>query len=265
VTETAHPDAAHGAGERRRPLWPIITLGVIVVLLVVAFFAIDAFARNVARDEIESRLTSALGLPAGTEVDVEIGGGPVLFQLAAGRISEVDVSIDDATFGQLTGDMNVHAVGVPLDADAPTELIEVRYAIPEQHVATFEPDLSGLPLDSIALEDPEIVTSTSFSLFGIPVSVGMGLEPSAVEGELVFTPTSILVGDATFTADSLRAAPGFGRLATQLLDQRPVCVAQELPEPLVLESMQVDGDELVAVLVARDAPLSSFTTKGSCA
>jgi len=32
----------------------------------------------------------------------------------------------------------------------------------------------------------------------------------------------------------------------------------------LLERMQVEGDELVAHLVARDAALSSFTTKGTC-
>ena len=127
--DAAHPDAAHGS-ERRRPLWPWITLGVVLVLLVVAFIAVDAFARGVARDEIGSRLVSGLGLPAGTPVEVEVGGGPVLFQLAAGQLDSVDVAIEDATFGRLTGDLDIHAEGVPLDASAPTELIEVRYAMP---------------------------------------------------------------------------------------------------------------------------------------
>jgi len=262
--DAAHPDAAHAWGERRRPLWPWITLGVVLVLLVVAFFVLDAFARGVARDEIESRLTSALGLPAGTEVEVEVGGGPVLFQLAAGSLDSVDVAIQDATFGRLIGDMDIHAEGVPLDASAPTSLIEVRYAMPESEVAEFREELAGLPLDSIALDEPEIVTSTSFRLFGFPVSVGMGLEPSADAGQLIFTPTTIFVQDQEFSADSLRSAPGFGPLATRLLQQRPVCIAQELPAALVLDTISVEGDELVAHLSAHDAALATFTTKGTC-
>jgi hypothetical protein len=260
----AHPDAAHGV-ERRRPLWPWITLGVVLVLLVVAFIAVDAFARGVARDEIGSRVTSALGLPAGTPVEVEVGGGPVLFQLAAGRLDSVDITVEDATFGRLTGDLEVHAEGIPLDASAPTSLIEVRYAMPESEVAEFREELSGLPLDSITLDDPEIVTSTSFRLFGIPVSVGMGLEPSAEAGQLIFTPTTIIVQDQEFSADSLRSAPGFGQLATVLLQQQPVCIAQELPAALVLERISVEGDELVAHFSAQDAALGDFGTKGACA
>jgi hypothetical protein len=261
--DAAHPDAAHGS-ERRRPLWPWITLGVVLVLLVVAFIAVDAFARGVARDEIGSRLVSGLGLPAGTPVEVEVGGGPVLFQLAAGQLDSVDVAIEDATFGRLTGDLDIHAEGVPLDASAPTELIEVRYAMPESEVAEFREELSGLPLDSITLEDPEIVTTTSFRLFGFPVSVGMGLEPSADAGQLIFTPTTIIVQDQEFSADSLRSAPGFGPLATVLLQQQPVCIAQELPAALVLDSISVEGDELVAHLSAHDAALGTFGTKGTC-
>ena len=262
--DPAHPDAAHGWGERRRPLWPWITLGVVLVLLVVAFFAVDSFARGVARDEVASRVTSALGLPAGTPVEVEVGGGPVLFQLAAGQLDSVDLAIEDATFGRLTGDLQVHAEGIPLDASVPTSLIEVRYSMPESEVAAFRDELSGLPLDSITLDDPEIVTSTSFRLFGVPVSVGMGLEPSADAGQLIFTPTTILVQEQEFSADSLRAAPGFGPLATALLRQRPVCIAQELPAALVLDSIQVEGDELVAHLSAHDAALGDFGTKGAC-
>ena len=52
---------------------------VFLVLLVVAFFVVDAIARGVARDEVESRLVSALGLPPGTPVEVEVGGGPCCF------------------------------------------------------------------------------------------------------------------------------------------------------------------------------------------
>ena len=261
--DAAHPDAAHGE-ERRRPLWPWITLGVVLVLLVVAFFAIDAFARGVARDEIGSRITSALGLPAGTPVEVEVGGGPILIQLATGRLDSVDVAIEDATFGRLTGDMEIHAEGIPLDASAPTSLIEVRYAMPESEVSEFREELAGLPLDSITLDDPEIVTSTSFRLFGFPVSVGMGLEPSADAGQLIFTPTTIIVQDQEFSADSLRSAAGFGPLATVLLQQQPVCIAQELPAALVLDSISVEGDELVAHLSAHDAALGDFGTKGTC-
>ena len=263
---TAHPDAAHGSGERRRPLWPWITLGVLLVLLVGAFFVVDSVARGIARDEIATRVTSALGLPAGTPVEVEVGGGPVLIQLATGRLDSVDVSIQDATFGNLTGDMEVHAEGIPLDPNAPTSLVEVRYAMPESEVAEFSDELAGLPLDSITLEGSEIVTATTFQLFGVPISVGMGLEPSAgAAGEIVFTPTTITVQGQEFSADSLRTAPGFGQLAAALLQQQPVCIAQELPAALVLDRISVEGDELVAQLSAHDAALASFTTKGTCA
>ena len=92
----------------------------------------------------------------------------------------------------------------------------------------------------------------------------MGLEPSAFDGQLVFTPTSIRVEDETFTAETIESDPGLDLLADLLLDQQNVCIAQNLPAALTLDSITVEGDELVANLSAHDAPLAEFTTKGSC-
>ena len=52
------------------------------------------------------------------------------------------------------------------------------------------------------LEEPEIVASTTSNVFGFQIPVGMGMEPSADNGQIVFTPTSVRLGDENYTAES---------------------------------------------------------------
>ena len=256
---TAHPDAAHGWGERRRPLWPWITLGVLLVAARGApSSSSTAFARGVARDEIATRVTSALGLPAGTPVEVEVGGASVLIQLATGSFESVDLSIPDATFGRLTGDLEVHAEGIPLDPDAPTSLVEVRYAMPESEVAEFREELSGLPLDSITLDDPEIVTSTTFRLFGIPVSRRDGPRALRRRGAAhLHADDDHRAGSAVLRRQpAVRArlrAPGHASCSSS---SRSASRPSSRPA-LVLDRIGVEGDELVAHFSAQDAALGS--------
>ncbi|MES1170162.1 MAG: hypothetical protein ABUL47_05695, partial [Leifsonia sp.] len=123
-----------------------------------------------------------------------------------------------------------------------------------------------LKLDSITLDQPEIVATSSFSIFGIGIPVGLGLTPSAEKGELVFTPTTIQVNGASFTAEQLFATPGLGTLAKQLLRQQAFCVAQYLPKGLTVTSAKVADHEFVLSISGDGAALGGkgFTTKGSC-
>ena len=102
---------------------------------------------------------------------------------------------ESVTFGTLTGAATVHAEGVPLDANAQTEKLDVTFAMPEDQVARrLGGNLSGLTLDSIALEEPKIMVTATLNLFFFTLPVGMGIVPSAADGELVFTPTTVTLG-----------------------------------------------------------------------
>ncbi len=252
---------------RRRRKWPWITLGAVLVILVAVAVVAEIVLRQVAHDQIAAQVASGLSLPADKTVDVEVGGGPMLFQLASGSLSEVSVSIDDVTFGQLRGDVDAELTGVPLDASGHVSTIDLTLSMPESAMSALSGNLSGLPLDSITLDEPEIVTSSHFTVFGIQVPIGMGLTPSVEGGALVFTPSSIRVAGSDFSADSLRNAPGFGSLATRLLDQRPVCAVDGLPKGVALTDADVVGDQLVLKIHGEDVSLTSASAapvSGSC-
>lgn len=254
------------APRRRRPVWPWVLLGV-GVLLVGAGFAADAIARDLAQKAVAERVATALDVPDGTAVDVRIGGGPVLFQAIGGSLDRVDIGIDALTLGPLTGDLAIAAEGVPLDAQVPTRALTVRYAIPSDTLTALAPEIAGVTIDDISLADGQVVASGSVGVLGLSLELGLGLEPSAVAGELALDPTSIRIGDQSFDAASLRDSPVFGRIADGLLAQRTVCLADALPAALTLSDVAVEGDELVATLDGSGAALggAEFTQKGVCA
>jgi hypothetical protein len=265
---TADAEEAVAAPKKKRRRWPWVLGGVVVVLgilLTIAFFVAEGYAKDYARDYIKERIIAVLGIEPGTPVTVDIGDGSVLLQALAGKLNQIDVTAGQVTFGILKGAATVHAEGVPLDQNAPVEALEITFAVAESDVGALAGNLSGAQLDSIVLEEPEIVTSTTFSIFGFQIPVGMGIEPSADKGQIVFTPTSIRLGDESYTAESLRDT--FGGFADQLLQQQSFCVAENLPGALTIVDVDVVAKDLVVKIDGDGAALggADLSTPGTCA
>ena len=252
--------------KKRRRIWPFVVVGVVLVVLIVGFFIADAAAKAYARDQIKQEVVTALGVDPKTDVQVKLGGGSVLFQALSGKLSTVDVTVPKLAFGDLVGSASLHATEVPLNQSDALKKLAITYRVSEKDVGVLASDLSGLKLDTVTLEQPEIVANASFEVFGFGIPVGLGLTPSASHGELVFTPTSILVSGQKFTSKQLLATPGLGSLAKQLLKQQTFCVAQYLPRALAVTSVKVADRQLVLAISGDGAALGSsgFTTKGTC-
>jgi hypothetical protein len=254
--------------KKKRRRWPWILGGVLVllaILLTIAFFIADGYAKDYARDYIKQRIVAVLGITDPDQVKVDIGDGSVLLQALAGRLDTVDVDAGIVSFGVLTGAATVHAEGVPLAADAATRELTVRFAVAEKDVGALAGNLSGLTLDSVSLEEPEIVATTTFSFFGFQIPVGMGIEPSAADGQIVFTPTSIRLGDETYTAKELKDS--FGGFADQLLAQQSFCVNENLPAALTIVDVGVQQKDLVVQINGDGVALggADLSTPGTCA
>jgi hypothetical protein len=260
-------DAPPAPKKRRR--WPWILGGVLVllaILVTIALVVADGYAKDYARDYIKQRIIQVLGIEPGTPVTVDIGEGSVLLQALAGRLDSVDVTAAKVTFGELTGSAVVHAEGVPLDENAATRELQVEFAVAEADVAALAGNLSGMSLDSISLDEPEIVANTTYLLFGfVELEVGMGLEPSAQDGRIVFTPTSIRLNGESFTAEQLRQS--FGQLADELLAQQSVCVDESLPVALTIVDVDVVKKELLVKIDGDGVVLGGpdLSTLGTCA
>jgi hypothetical protein len=250
----------------KRRAWPFVTVAIVLVVLVVGFFVADAAVKSYAQTRIRSELVSSLGLPAGTEVDVKVGGGSVLLQALSGTLADIDVAIPKLAFGTLVGSATLHATQVPLDQSRPLDKLAISYTVSEKNVAALATQLSGVTLDSVALKNQQIQATATLSVLFVTVRVGLGLTPSAQNGRLDFTPASITVSGQTFTAAQLLANPVFGSIARTLLQQQSLCVAQYLPKALTLASAKVVGTNMVLGFSGDGAVIggTDFSTKGSC-
>ncbi len=256
------------APKKKRRRWPWVLGGILIVLgilLTIAVIVAERYAKDYARDYIKDRIIAVLGIEPGTPVTVDIGDGSVLLQALAGKLNQIDVTADQVSFGILSGAATVHAEGVPLDQNEPVEALEITFAVAEGDVEALAGNLSGAQLESILLEEPEIVASTAFNVFGFQIPVGMGIEPSAEDGKIVFTPTSIRLGDENYTAEELRDT--FGGFAEQLLRQQSFCVAENLPAALTIVDVDVVEKDLVVKIDGDGAALggTDLSTPGTCA
>jgi hypothetical protein len=254
--------------KKKRRRWPWVLGGILLVLavlLVIAFFVADAYAKDYARAYIKERIVAVLGIGDPSKVNVDIGDGSVLLQALAGKLNQVDVTADQVSFGILNGAATVHAEGIPLDQNAPVDALDITFAVAEGDVAALAGNLSGLQLESIVLEEPEIVASTTFNFFGFQLPVGMGIEPSAADGKIVFTPTSIRLGEESYTAEELQNS--FGGFAAQLLQQQSFCVAENLPAALTIVDVDVVKKDLIVKVDGAGTALGGpdLSTPGTCA
>ena len=263
----ASADGASPRRKRRGWIIALVVVGVVAVLGLIGFLVADGIAKDYARDYVRERVVAVLDLPADARVDVDLGGGSIILQALAGRIDEVAVSVPELSFGELTGAATLRAEGVPLDETLPVEVLRVEFSVGEGDLAAIAGSLSGLELDSIELEEPAILVGSTFSLFGLPIPLGVALVPSAEDGQLVFTPETVTVAEQQFAAADLLANPLFGAFARDLLQQQSVCVAASLPRALVVTDARVDGERLVLAIRGDGTALggSDLATPGVCA
>lgn len=249
--------------KRRGWLIALIVVGVLLVLGVIAFVVAEPLAKDYARDYVRTQLVEVLQLPADAEVDVDLGGGSIILQALAGRVDTVDAEVPEASFGELTGSVRFHAEGVPLDSSVPVEVLRVEFATGAETFAALSEGAESAP--TYVFEDGLVSLSTEFELFGIALPIGLSLEPSAADGSLVLTPTSLTIGTETFEAGS-EDGSFLGQIASAFLQPQTLCIAGSVPQALVLTDADIVDAELVLAFDGDGAALGGdgLSTPGTC-
>ena len=269
-TAAAHePAAAHDTAttmlvnreptrRRRAPIVIGIVL-VVLVLLVIGYFV----AENYARQQISARVTDEVQTALGTKqpVDVTIAGVSVIAQAVTGSLDRVDIGVDDVSVGELSGDVKLVATSIPVDLSQPVKAVNVEFIADESSVQSLV-DLAaggaaGGSVGDVSLVDGEIKLDNEYSIFGLTLTVSIGVVPSAQDGKVAFAPSSIAVNGATLTAEELEDR--FGSVVDSLVQKRTVCIADRLPAPLKLSDLQVDGKTIVLTLDAKKVVLDQAT------
>lgn len=220
-----------------------LVLGAVLVVAVALVVVAELVARQMVPGMIRAAVVEQLQLPADHPVDVEVDG-ILLPQLITGTLADVRIASDDVTVGDFSGDVTAHGQGIPIRADRAAAGGTAEVRMTTQQLRSLLSTIDGFPAETIELDTPNVAASTQVELLGATIPLGIVLEPSAADGDLVLSPVEGTVAQATVTADQLRQQ--FGGLLEPLLQDRSVCVASSLPAALTLVSIEVVDDELVA-------------------
>ena len=253
------------AGRRRsgrRWSWLVAVL-VVVALVAAAWFAGEHVARGIVEQTIRRQIATQLAVPADHPVDIDIPG-PVLPQLIVGSLAEVRISSDDVPLQGLTADVTVHAQDVPVRGDGDWSGGAATVALDEEQLRALLAGVQDFPADTVTLDAPDVAAGFELRVFALTVPVGVALTPRAEGGDIVLTPSALRVGDAEVSAEALQRQ--FGAVASTVLRDWDVCIADRLPHGIVLTAVEVRREQVVADFAIDSAILRDATAqeKGTC-
>jgi hypothetical protein len=263
--------ATAGGAKARKPkrrvrttLRFVVTAGIISLLVVAAIVA-DNAARGIVAEQVAKQVRTSLSVPANSPVEVSVGGTSVLVQLVSGRLDKVDVGIGRLSLGELSGSAQLTASGIPLDPSKPTSLARFVFVTDQSALQSLFSTVPGLSPKQISIADGKVTLGTEVTLFGYSLPVGIEFTPSASKGQLVLTPSSIVINEQSFTAKELKAS-AFGSLTDALFVNHAVCVAPLLPKDFTLESVFITGKSIQLTVAADNVKLNSklLATRGTC-
>ncbi|MBN9213947.1 MAG: hypothetical protein ABS62_03575 [Microbacterium sp. SCN 70-200] len=261
-------DAPASAKPRRWP-WLIAVL-VIVGLVVAAWFAGEYIARGIVDRTIRDQITTELAVPADQPIDIDIPG-PILPQLIIGSFAKVTISSDDLPLGgdtatpALVADVVVTADDVHIRGDGDWSSATATVTLDEAQLEALLGTIDGFPADTVTLDPPEVGISMDLQVLALTVPVGVDLAARAENGQLVLTPTTLRVAGAEISADALVAQ--FGAIATTVIRDWDVCLAQYYPAAIDLTGVTVERTGVVADLEISSAILHDPAARepGTCA
>jgi hypothetical protein len=252
---------------RRRGRWTgwIVALVIVAVLVVVALVVGERIARETATKQIHDGLATAFALPADAPMDIDLGPGLLLAQLAGGSIDEATITIDDVPLDELSGTVTIRATGFPLAADAPVQTLRATATVDEKDVQKLRSYISGIDLDSIALGDGVVEVGAAVKVLAFSLPVTADVEPSVDAGSLVFTPVTVSVNGVSLPLDALLDGP-FASIAESIVPAQSFCVAEYLPAEIGLSAVRVTPEALELDFVGDGALVGAadFADPGSC-
>lgn len=253
---------------RRRPRRAGLGVAIaLLVLLVIAYVIADGIVRSQAVKQIEQRVRSAASLAPSTPVDVTVGGASVLLQLTGGRLSHVEIAVDNLFVGSLQGNAKITATGVPIDPRQTINSASLEFTMDHTQLAPLlagYAKAAGVPVGSVTIANGAVQAGTSFSILGVKLPVAISLTPSVSNGQLALTPQTVTIGGRTLTADQVKTQ--FATIADAVLKTQQICVAGSLPRALTLESVVITGSLVHLTESGKNLTLndSFLTTKGVC-
>ncbi len=230
--------------EPARRRWPwLLAVLVIAALAIGAWFAGEQVARGIIERVIREQAITQLALPADQKIDVELNG-PVLLPLLAGNIADVRVASDDVPLGDTTADIVVEAQDVPIRGAGDWSGAWATVTLDETQLQRLLSSVDGFPAATVGIDAPDVTATFELPALVTTVPVGVSLAPSAENGDLVLRPTTLRLGDAEISAEAILKQ--FGAIASTVVRDWDVCIADQLPASLRLTYVAVEQRTVVA-------------------
>lgn len=249
---------------RHRGRNALIALVILVILLVIAAIVADGFVRRTEAQVVESNIRTSLAIPASTPVDVTVGGTSAILQYLAGKLDRVDVEVPSVTAGGFSGAASLTAKGISTGSSGAVDSATLSISTDQAGLKKLLAGFSTVNVTSVAIASGAVKIGTSVSVLGLKVPVAASVIPSAVNGKLVLTPRSFVINGATIPAADV--AGKLGGIADSLTKPQTVCVADQLPKALRLDTARVAGTSLRLSVSGTSLVLNNdlFANKGTC-
>jgi hypothetical protein len=233
--QAAGPSAVR---RRRRKRWPVV-LAVLVVLILAILGIGDQVAKAVAQNAIAQKIQSS-GLSAKPSVNIE--GWPFLNQLAAKDIKVIDISGNNVTasgskvaFSFTAKATGVHLSSLSSSASATVDQINGQATLPFSSVGSLLP-VSGATITADPAAGPNAIKAD----LGIAGSVTGTVKQSGTSKIVI----------------SLNSASGLASILGSAAGQSFTIDVPKLPAGLVVRSVRVNSQGIVATASASNTTLS---------
>lgn len=229
----------------KRVWWVVgVVLGVVVLLVI---------ADRVTASLVESGVEDAWGDEGATGQSVAIDGFPVLTQLAAGELAQIDGSADSMRIGTVTiEDVSFTGTGVQTSAPHRADSVEASGLLPVAGLESVVADQLGEG-STVAVVGGEL----SLTGAGLLSAVTATVTPVARDGGVVAEVDAVQVGGATVDIDDL---PGFlAPLLGDLVDGFDVPLG--LPAEISVDRVEVTDTGLRAGLSGSDVALDDLVVE----
>lgn len=243
---------------RRRLLITAIIIAVVLALLVTAEFVTRAVVSRIAADEV------AKALPQGVSARIHAtsGGACVLCEVSTRRLSNLKLSTEDLTVGEISGvvfaDLSDIRLGDPVEVGALAGTIRMSSKEVNEVLATAA-ERTGLDIRTVEFGKDELRYRTTIDMFGRQVDLLVAAKVRIRAGGYVRIEATELRLEA--------GGVGSGFDTEAQLVSFDACIAEFIPDTLELTDVEVTERGLsVGVRSKRpfDAAEESFTTLGKC-
>lgn len=255
IVETVRPP------RRRRTLRLVLWIVIPIVVLVGLFFVADAVVRSVAEKTISTKVEQSLPAEVKGDVSTHIGGVSVIQQYLSGRFEKVELDAPKLDVKGSPIDATITAAGVPADFSKPVESIAGSLTISQSSLNKLVtvPGVDG----DLALGKGTLSYNGTASLLGLPIGYQVTVAPEAAGKTVNLQPV-----DAKVTTGAGTGALDLSTLVKALTNRGPipVCVAQYLPDGVLVNDIAITQGTATVTLNAEDFVVNekSLQSKGSC-